>query len=126
MITDKLIHTVIVTRPELTGVNDFGENTYTDVEVYNGIKARVEMYQPKMDFNNPGQRPKSEIIVYFDKNVVIKPRDNIKALHVPQYENGNLIGLVKEVVPALLGRTNIVHHYEVRLDDETEFIQDVN
>ena len=118
MITNKLIHTVNVIRPGLSGTNAFGENEYTETEVYSAIPARVERYQPKIEYKGSGNRPMSKTLVYFDTNVTIEPRDIITAENVPGYSADARIGKVEEVVAAIRGTQTGVHHFEAVLEDQ--------
>lgn len=115
---DKLIHKVTVKRRLQATINAYGESTYTTSTIYSSIPVRVETYRPQVDYNERGQIPKREIIIYFDKNKTIEPQDIIEAIDVPGYAVNAQIGRIREIVQAIRGTSKIIDHIEALIDDE--------
>lgn len=113
-----LIHRVTVKTRGNKSFNDFGEPVYTYSSTYTSIPARVETYQPKIKYNDQGQRPMTKIIVYFDSSrTLLQSQQEIEAVSVPGYTANEFIGRIEQVVPAILGNTTTINHYEAMLED---------
>lgn len=115
-----MIHTITVKTRSLASFNDLGEPVYTEpyTTTYNSIPARVERWEPSIKYNPSGQHPEAKIIVYFPPSRTgLQSEQVIEAVNVPGYANGQIIGRIKEVVPALLGVINKINHYEAILED---------
>jgi hypothetical protein len=118
MFNNTLIHTITVERRTKTGTNVYGEPIYTYGAVYTGIKARVETYNPKVKYTEAGQDGEREIIIYLEANKILQEQDVIKAASVPSYTNGEEVGRVKDVIEALQGLNNQLHHIEIKIEQK--------
>lgn len=108
MISTLFNTTVIVSRRTASSVNALGENVYTYSSVYTSIPARVEGYQPELQYRQSGERPKNKTIVYLDPSYVIIEQDKF-------YQGGTYIGLVSGINKAF-GPSG-VDHYEYLLEN---------
>src|SRR5690349_19464955 len=116
--TPPLIHTVSIQARTGTGFNDFGEKIFTWANIYTSIPCRVEEYEPKIEYNESGQRAVKKTLVYFEPTrTLLNSQNRVVAVSVPGYTNGQTIGLVKDVIRAGVAFTNALNHIEVTLED---------
>lgn len=110
MRTNILIHKISVRRRIQGAENDFGEITYTWSYVYQNVRARVETYDAKQEYNTPGKRPFKKILIYLEPDKVIYDQDEI------YFPVGTFIGVVNGVNPALMGTSSSLDHVEVSVE----------
>lgn len=111
-----MIHTVNINRRSKSGTNDFGEPNYTYASILTAEKVRIEDYNPEIKYRATGQDPEDKTIMYVKPSVQLQSMDQIIAVSVPGFSDGDIIGRVKNVVPAYKGNSNKINHYEAMLE----------
>lgn len=121
MIPALYIHTIRVLRFLSDSYNELGEPNFSSSSfVSQGmteIPCRIETYKEEVEHRDSGERMKNITLIYIDPSFQLLLGDIVVAgtYHTPDLENGDVLGTVDDVTPALNAFGTEIDHYEIRL-----------
>lgn len=123
MLEALFIHTISVVRQSNAGYSDLGEPILSSSSFVSSgqtsLRCRIETYNESREYRGSGERTKNVTLIYLPTDIVLKQDDIIYAglLHTPELTTGQLIGIVDDVTPAVLGMSSAIDHYEIRIEN---------
>jgi len=123
MIVQTLIHTIYALRFIKAGYNDLNEPSFSSSSFVSNnsttIPCRIETYQEKTDYNTSGQRVVNTTLIYVPSDYLLLVGDRIYvgSSKTPDLTQGQYLGKIVSVTPAILGFSTDIDHYEIKLEN---------
>lgn len=116
MLNSAYIHKITIVRWANTGQDAFGSQSKISSSSVTGIPAtgipcRVETYQEKREYRDSGERSEDKTIIYIPPQYTVLLSDDV-------YYNGEYLGIIVGINPALKGTTKKIDHYELEIEDK--------